>query len=287
MARIGFIGLGIMGYPMAGHLAQAGHQLTVYNRSPEKAHQWQTKYNGHAVDDLNALLSTEIDFLISCVGNDIDLDNIGSSISEKLSSQTLWIDHTTASARLTCDLANTLAENQITLIDAPVSGGEEGAQKGALTIMCGGDAPSYERALPIMNHYAKSIQRMGPSGHGQLTKMVNQIAVTGVIQSLAESLNFASNVGLDPLQVMSVISKGAAQSWQMDNRHKTMIEGNFDFGFSVDWMKKDLDICLHEANQRDIKLPITEIIKGFYEELQQNGQGKLDTSALINRLTDH
>jgi 3-hydroxyisobutyrate dehydrogenase-like beta-hydroxyacid dehydrogenase len=286
MSRIAFIGLGVMGFPMAGHLARAGHELTVFNRTASKASNWVAESGGRmALSASDAAADAEV--AICCVGNDQDLAEVvlgNAGLLQQLQPHSLLIDHTTASASLARHIHQACIDRSIQFIDAPVSGGQQGAIHGQLTIMCGGDPSAYERALPIVKSYALQCQLMGPSGSGQLTKMVNQIAICGLLQSLAEALRFAEAAGLDRLQVIEVISKGAAQSWQMDNRHRTMIAGQYDHGFAVDWMRKDLAILLAEAKSLGVPLPIAALVDQFYQDVQNMGGGRWDTSALLARL---
>ena len=286
MADLAFIGLGVMGYPMAGHLATAGHHVTVYNRTTEKADKWVAQYGGHRADTPRAAASGA-DLVFSCVGNDDDLRAVILGADGALAGMdagAILIDHTTTSADVARELAAACAAQDCAMLDAPVSGGEAGAINGALTVMVGGEAAVFERATPFIDHFARARQLMGPSGAGQLTKMVNQICIGGLVQGLSEGLDFADKAGLDGRAVIEVISKGAAQSWQMENRFETMIDDDFDFGFAVDWMVKDLNICLDEATRHDISLPVTALVKSYYEEVQAMGGGRWDTSSLIRRL---
>lgn len=286
MADLAFIGLGVMGYPMAGHLATAGHHVTVYNRTTEKADKWVAQYGGHRADTPRATASGA-DLVFSCVGNDDDLRAVILGADGALAGMdagAILIDHTTTSADVARELAAACAAQDCAMLDAPVSGGEAGAINGALTVMVGGEAAVFERATPFIDHFARARQLMGPSGAGQLTKMVNQICIGGLVQGLSEGLDFADKAGLDGRAVIEVISKGAAQSWQMENRFETMIDDEFDFGFAVDWMVKDLNICLDEATRHDISLPVTALVKSYYEEVQAMGGGRWDTSSLIRRL---
>ena len=284
MAQIAFIGLGIMGGPMARHLAvKGGHQLCVYNRTTAKAEKWVAENGGRLARTPRAA-SEGCDFVFACVGNDDDLRavTLGSDGAfAGMKPGAIFIDSTTASANVARELHALAAQRGLSFIDAPVSGGQAGAENGALTVMCGGDAEPYARAEPVISAYARACRLMGGPGSGQLTKMVNQICIAGLVQGLAEGLRFAGKAGLDPLEVVDVISKGAAQSWQMDNRHKTMIAGKFDFGFAVDWMRKDFAICLDEARRNGARLPVTALVDQFYSEIQANGGGRWDTSSLI------
>ncbi len=283
--RICFVGLGVMGFHMAGHLAKAGFQVTVYNRTTSKSERWLQEYSGKYVRKLKDAAKQNV--IISCVGDDRDLREIylgDEGLIGQMTQGSLIIDHTTASADIARQLHAAAAERQIGFIDAPVSGGEQGAINGQLTIMCGGDNAAYVKAEPILDAYAKSHQLLGSAGSGQLTKMVNQIAIAGLIQGFAESLHFAEHAGLNRQQVIDVISKGAAHSWQMENRHKTMIKGEYAHGFAVDLMRKDLGICLQEANNNGTSLPVTAIVDQFYADIQQMGGGRWDTSSLLARL---
>lgn len=285
MAKTAFIGLGVMGYPMAGHLAKAGHEVTVYNRTKSKADDWVKAHGGTAAPT-PAEAAKGAEFVFACVGNDDDVRSV--TIAESgafgaMEKNAVFIDHTTASATLARELAER-AEG-FAVIDGPVSGGQAGAENGALTVMCGGDEAAFERAAPIIDAYAKSRRLLGPAGAGQLTKMVNQIAIAGLLQGLAEAMNFAAKSGLSIPDVTDVISKGAAGSWQMENRAATMGEDKFDFGFAVDWMRKDLGICLEEAKLNDARLPVTALVDQFYGDVQDMGGGRWDTSSLLRRLT--
>ena len=291
MAKVSFIGLGVMGSAMAGHLAAAGHRLTVYNRTAEKAARWLGEYGaagpgGHAQAETPAKAAEAADMVFACVGNDQDLEAITlgpDGAFAGLREGTVFIDNTTVSAQVTRRLAAAAAEKGIGYLDAPVSGGEVGAQSGQLTVMVGGAPGDFERAEPLIGAFAKKVALMGPVGAGQTTKMVNQICIAGVVQGLAEAIHFALQAGLDADQVVEVLSRGAAQSWQMDNRWKTMARGEFEFGFAVDWMRKDLDIVLAEAGRLKLDLPLTALVNGFYQELQDLGAGRQDTSSLIRR----
>lgn len=286
MAKIAFIGLGVMGYPMAGHLARAGHQLCVYNRTATKAAQWLAEFPGtQAATPREAALGAE--WVMVCVGNDADLRSVvlgADGAFAGMSPGAVLVDHTTASAQVARELAALAGERQLGFVDAPVSGGQAGAQNGALTIMLGGDAALYARLAPLLQAYARSSRLMGAVGSGQLTKMVNQICVAGLLQGLAEALHFAQCAGLDGHAAMQVISQGAAQSWQLDNRHKSMLADEFDFGFAVDWMRKDLAILLGEARSNGAQLPVTALVDQFYADIQAMGGGRWDTSSLLRRL---
>ena len=275
-----------MGYPMAGHLVKAGHEVTVFNRTTAKAQQW-VEQNGGRLAHTPALAAEDSAIVFMCVGNDQDLMEVATGESGALTGMSpgsILVDHTTASAEAARNLAAQCKEQECHFIDAPVSGGQQGAENGQLTIMCGGDDEPFGKASDVMNCYAKQISLMGPAGNGQLTKMVNQITICGLIQSLAEALNFAERAGLDSHKVIEVISKGAAQSWQMENRHKTMIAGEYEHGFAVDWMRKDLKICLEEADLNGSSLPIAALIDQFYGDVQRLGGGRFDTSSLLYRL---
>ena len=286
MADVAFIGLGVMGYPMAGHLAAAGHRVTVYNRTTEKAKKWVAEHGGKLAKTPHEA-ATGAKFIFSCVGNDDDLRAVilgdGGALSA-MGEGAVLIDHTTTSAEVAREVAQACAAHACAMLDAPVSGGEAGAVNGVLTVMIGGEQAVYDNAAPLIDCFARAHRLMGPSGAGQLTKMVNQICIGGLVQGLSEALHFANKAGLDGRAVIDVISKGAAQSWQMENRYETMIDDEFDFGFAVDWMVKDLKICLDEATQNGISLPVTEIVKTYYEEIQGMGGGRWDTSSLIRRL---
>ena len=283
--KLAFIGLGVMGFPMAGHLANKGHDVTVYNRTQSKAENWVNTYPGQlAPTPAQAAQNAEIVF--TCVGNDDDLKGVvlgEQGVAATLTPDTILVDHTTASAHAAKEIANQLAPKNIEFIDAPVSGGQQGAENGQLTIMCGGNENAFSKALPVLQCYAKQAQLMGGVGSGQLTKMVNQICIAGLIQSLAEGVQFAQKAGLDVEQVFDVIGKGAAQSWQMDNRHKTMNNDEYDHGFAVDWMRKDLAICLEEARANGAHLPVAALVDQFYSEVQSLGGGRWDTSSLLKR----
>ncbi len=283
MQKITFVGLGNMGYPMAGHLIKSDYNVTVYNRSNTKSIKWSEEYNGQYVDNLDQLLKST-DILVLCVGNDDDIKGIAEKAAKSLKAGSIVVDHTTSSANVARECYNLLKQNDISFIDAPVSGGQVGAQNGQLTIMVGGDELVYQQIEPLLKCYAKKITYMGESGNGQLTKMVNQVCLVGVIQGLAEGINFAIKSGLDPKKAIEVISQGAAGSWQMDNRAFTMIEDKFDFGFSVSLVRKDLDIVLAEAKKNGAELPVTTLINQFYEKLVELDMSKYDTSALIKLL---
>ncbi len=284
--RIAFIGLGAMGFPMAGHLARAGHTVTVYNRTPARAQAWHNVYGGK-IAATPAEAAAGQDAVMLCVGNDDDVLAVSTSdlgVLQTLPAGALLIDHTTTSESLAKSLAETARESQVRFLDAPVSGGQIGAEKGALTVMVGASEADYRAALPLIECYAKCVRHMGPQGTGQLTKMVNQICIAGLLQGLAEGLHFAERAGLDASRVTEVIAQGAAQSWQMDNRASTMIAGEFDFGFAVDWMRKDLGIVLEAARTAGIEVPVTELVDRFYADVQNMGGNRWDTSSLIQRL---
>jgi 3-hydroxyisobutyrate dehydrogenase len=287
MAKVAFLGLGVMGYPMAAHLKnKGGHDVTVYNRTTAKAEKWVATHGG-AFALTPALAVKDADFVFSCVGNDDDLRSVtigsnGAFATMKRGS--IFIDNTTASADVARELSVAAATLNLGFIDAPVSGGQAGAENGMLTVMCGGDEATFNKAKPVIESFAKMVGLMGAAGAGQLTKMVNQICIAGLVQALAEGIHFAKRAGLDVEKVVDVISKGAAGSWQMENRHKTMNIGKFDFGFAVDWMRKDLGIVLGEANSNGASLPTTALIDQFYKEIQTMGGKRWDTSSLIARL---
>ncbi len=284
--KLAFLGLGVMGFPMAGHLQKAGHQLTVYNRSRAKAQGWVEQYGGQAASTPREA-AQDAAMVLMCVGNDDDVRSVVYGEDGALAGMragAILIDHTTASAELARELDLACRKQSCGFLDAPVSGGQAGAENGRLSIMCGGSEEAFSQAEPVLAAYAKACVRMGPAGSGQLTKMVNQIAIAGLVQALSEALAFARRAGLDEKRVLEVISKGAAQSWQMDNRAPTMIDGRFDFGFAVDWMRKDLAICLAEARRNGAQLPVTALVDQFYAEVQAAGGGRWDTSSLITRL---
>ena len=286
MAKIGFIGLGVMGYPMAGHLAAKGHQVCVYNRSPDKAQRWVGRFAGtSAASPREAAAGAE--FVLTCVGNDDDLRSVvlgAEGAFAGMAAGAVLLDHTTASATVARELAVLAAERELGWLDAPVSGGQAGAENGQLTVMVGGEAAIYQRALPVLEAYAARVRLMGQAGSGQLTKMVNQICIGGLLQGLAEALHFAQCAGLDGEAAMAVISKGAAQSWQLEHRHASMLAGEFEHGFAVDWMRKDLAILLEEARRNGAQLPVTALVDQFYADVQAMGGGRWDTSSLLARL---
>jgi 3-hydroxyisobutyrate dehydrogenase len=285
--RVAFLGLGVMGYPMAGHLAAAGHHVTVYNRSPARAAQWVAEH-GHASAATPQLAVAQADVVLVCVGNDNDLRSVvlgeqGAFVGMKTGA--VLVDHTTASAQVARELDVAAQQQGLHFVDAPVSGGNVGAIHGALTVMCGGNATVFERVQPVLMAYAKAVTLLGASGAGQLAKMVNQIAIAGVVQGLAEAIAFGDKAGLDMKAVLAVLCQGAAQSWQMQNRGPTMVDNQFDFGFAVDWMRKDLGLVLAEARRNGAQLPVAALVDQFYADLQaRDGGGRMDTSSLIRRL---
>ncbi|HXA71581.1 MAG TPA: NAD(P)-dependent oxidoreductase [Stellaceae bacterium] len=284
--KLAFLGLGVMGYPMAGHLKKHGHDLTVYNRTAEKAKAWAAEHGG-SVKETPAAAAEGADIVFMCVGNDHDVREVATAPKGALAGMkrgSILVDHTTASAEIARELYAAAKAKSVGFLDAPVSGGQAGAQNGKLTIMVGGDAEPFKTAEPVMAHYGRAVTLMGPAGSGQLTKMVNQICIAGVVQGLAEGLNFAVRAGLDGKTVIDVISKGAAQSWQMENRGTTMLEGKFDFGFAVDWMRKDLAICFAEARRNGGSLPVSALVDQFYARIQERGGKRWDTSSLIHLL---
>lgn len=283
MAKATFIGLGVMGGPMAGHLARAGHDVAVYNRTEEKARDWAQKNKGRTYTSV-AKAVDGADIVFSCVGNDRDLREVFDVAAPAMRKGAIFVDHTTASAEIARELAAKAEERGIGFLDAPVSGGQAGAEAGKLTVMAGGEPSWFAEAQPIMAAYAANMTLIGPAGSGQLAKMVNQICIAGVVQGLAEGLHFAKRAGLDVEKVIAAISKGAAQSWQMENRWKTMNEGRFDFGFAVDWMRKDLGLVLEEAERNGAKLDLTELVDSYYADVQNMGGKRWDTSSLIARL---
>jgi 3-hydroxyisobutyrate dehydrogenase len=286
MARTAFIGLGVMGYPMAGHLAAKGHEVTVYNRTAAKAEAWAKLHGGRSAPTPRAAVEGA-EIVFACVGNDDDLRSVTTGPDgafHGLTPNAVFVDHTTASAAVARELFAAARDRGAHFIDAPVSGGQAGAENGVLTVMCGGEAEPYARAEPVIAAFARACRLMGPAGSGQLTKMVNQICIAGLLQGLSEGLHFAQKAGLDGKAVLEVISKGAAGSWQMENRGTTMLDDRFDFGFAVDWMRKDLGICLDEADNNGASLPATALIDQFYKDVQKLGGGRWDTSSLIRRL---
>jgi len=287
MARVAFIGLGVMGFPMAGHLARAGHHVTVFNRTAARAEKWTGEFGGGKSTATPAAAAKEAEFVFCCVGRDSDLRDVtlgADGAFGGMQKGAVFVDHTTASAGIARELSEIAEKRGFDFIDAPVSGGEQGAKNGQLTVMCGGRKAAYARAEPIIRVYSKQCRLLGPSGSGQLAKMVNQICIAGVVQGLSEGLSFARAAGLDPFAVIEVISKGAAQSWQMENRHKTMLEDHFEHGFAVEWMRKDLAICLDEARRNGASLPLTALIDQFYADVENMGGKRWDTSSLFARL---
>ena len=286
MAKVAFLGLGVMGYPMAGYLAKAGHEVTVYNRTTAKAETWAAEHGGaFAATPREAAEGAE--FVMSCVGNDDDLRSV--CLGEEgafagMAAGSVFVDHTTVSALVTRELYAAAGEKSIAFVDAPISGGQAGAENGALVVMCGGDEEAYGRAEPMIDAYAKACRRLGDSGSGQLCKMVNQICIAGLVQGLSEGLHFAQKAGLDGRAVIDVIGGGAAGSWQMVNRYETMLDDQFEHGFAVDWMRKDLGICLSAADEVGASLPVTALVDQFYKDVQKLGGGRWDTSSLIKRL---
>ncbi|MEO1777458.1 MAG: NAD(P)-dependent oxidoreductase [Pseudomonadota bacterium] len=286
MAKLAFLGLGVMGAPMAGHLQKAGHDVTVYNRTASKAQDWVNAHGG-AMATTPRAAADGADFVMACVGNDDDLRGVclgDDGAFAGMQAGAVFVDHTTVSAKVTVALYEAADAQQISFVDAPISGGQAGAENAQLSIMCGGDEGAYARAEPIMDVYAKLCRRIGASGAGQMTKMCNQIAIAGLVQGLSEALHFAEKAGLDGRSVVEVISQGAAGSWQMANRYETMLDDHFDHGFAVDWMRKDLGICLDTADENGASLPVTALVDQFYKDVQKLGGGRWDTSSLIKRL---
>ena len=283
--KVSFIGLGVMGYPMAGYISKAGHNVTVYNRTSAKADKWLSEYKGSKADT-PAKAADGAEYIFTCVGNDNDLREVtfgDNGIFKTIKKNSVYIDNTTASATIAREIYDYSKKNEFGFLDAPVSGGQAGAQNGALTVMIGGDQESFDKAKDKIDCYSKKMKLLGGAGSGQLAKMVNQICIAGLVQGLSEGINFGIKAGLNMEDVIEVISKGAAQSWQMDNRFKTMIEDKFDFGFAVDWMRKDLKIALEEAKKNNSLLPVTEIVDKYYGEVQKMGGNRWDTSSLIKR----
>jgi 3-hydroxyisobutyrate dehydrogenase len=284
MAKVAFLGLGVMGYPMAGHLkTKGGHEVTVYNRTAAKAEKWVAQFGGRQAPTPRRAAEGQ-DFVMACVGNDNDLREVtlgAEGAFHGVGKGAVFVDHTTASAEIARELHGGAAARGFAAIDAPVSGGQAGAENGALTVMCGGEAPAFARAEKIIASYARACNLMGPPGSGQLAKMCNQICIAGLVQGLAEALHFAKRAGLDVEKLIATISKGAAQSWQMENRYKTMTAGKFDFGFAVDWMRKDLGICFAEARRNGAHLPVAALVDQFYSQVQEMGGRRWDTSSLI------
>ena len=283
--KVAFIGLGVMGYPMAGYISKAGHDVTVFNRTKAKAEKWVKEYKGKTADTpMDA--AKDCDFIFTCVGNDNDLREVtlgDKGLFKTAKKGAIYVDNTTASANIARELYKEAKSKGFDFLDAPISGGQAGAEGGILTVMVGGDESPYKKAEPVIDCYSKKIKLLGPSGSGQLTKMVNQICIAGLVQGLSEAINFGMNAGLNMHDVIEVISKGAAQSWQMENRYKTMIDDKFDFGFAVDWMRKDLKIAMDEAKNNGSLLPVTELVDKFYGEVQGLGGNRWDTSSLIKR----
>ncbi|MCV2865762.1 NAD(P)-dependent oxidoreductase [Albidovulum sediminicola] len=286
MAKVAFLGLGVMGFPMAGHLQAKGHSVTVYNRTPAKAAAWVGKHGGSAAAT-PAEAAKGAEFVMACVGNDDDLRSVclgEAGAFAGMAKGAVFVDHTTVSAAVTRELAAAAAELGLGYVDAPVSGGQAGAENGVLSVMCGGSEDAYARAEPVIAAYARICRRLGDTGAGQLAKMVNQICIAGLVQGLSEGLHFAEKAGLDIVELVEVISQGAAGSWQMANRHKTMADGKFDYGFAVDWMRKDLGICLRTGDEIGASLPVTALVDQFYKDVQKMDGGRWDTSSLIARL---
>ncbi len=286
MAKVAFLGLGVMGYPMAGHLVAKGHEVTVWNRSPAKAAAWTAQYGGKSAATAREA-AEGAEFVMACVGNDDDLRQVclgDDGAFAGMQAGAIFVDHTTVSAKVTRELAEIAGKSGIGFVDAPVSGGQAGAENGVLSVMCGGDEAAYARAEPVIDAYARICRRLGDSGAGQIAKMMNQICIAGLVQGLSEALAFGEKAGLDGAAVVEVISQGAAGSWQMQNRHQTMLADQFDFGFAVDWMRKDLKICLETADSIGASLPVTALVDQFYKDVQNMGGGRNDTSSLIRRL---
>ena len=286
MANVAFLGLGVMGYPMAGHLKTAGHSVTVYNRTTTKAESWGNQYGG-AMATTPAQAAKGADFVMACVGNDDDLRGVclgEDGAFSGMSTGAIFVDHTTVSAKVTAQLYAACEQQGLSFVDAPISGGQAGAENGVLSIMCGGDQTAYDTAEPIMAAYSRMCRRIGESGAGQKTKMCNQIAIAGLVQGLSEALHFAQKAGLDGAAVVEVISQGAAGSWQMSNRYQTMLDDHFEHGFAVDWMRKDLGICLQAADETGASLPVTALVDQFYKDVQKMDGGRWDTSSLFKRL---
>ncbi|MEF3047685.1 NAD(P)-dependent oxidoreductase [Pseudotabrizicola sp. L79] len=286
MAKVAFLGLGVMGFPMAGHLVAKGHEVTVYNRNPAKAEAWVAKHGGKSAPTPREAALGQ-DFVMSCVGNDDDLRAVclgPDGAFAGMDPGAIFVDHTTVSALVTRELSGIAVERGLGFVDAPVSGGQAGAENGVLSVMCGGEQSIYDQAEPVIAAYARICRLLGSSGAGQIAKMMNQICIAGLVQGLSEALAFGEKAGLDGEKVVEVISQGAAGSWQMANRHKTMLDGKFDYGFAVDWMRKDLGICLATANEIGASLPVTALVDQFYADVQRMGGGRHDTSSLIRRL---
>jgi len=288
MTTVAFIGLGVMGYPMAGHLSNAGHKVQVYNRTKTKAGKWAAEFGGTA-HNTPAKAANGADIVCACVGNDDDLRSVAfgsDGILSGMDKGAIFVDHTTASATVAREIGEQAKILGIGFLDGPVSGGQAGAENGALTVMLGGDQADFDKVKPVIQAFAKAVTLLGPVGSGQICKMVNQICIAGLVQGLSEAIAFSENAGLDTSKVVDVISKGAAQSWQMENRASTMIADEFEFGFAVDWMRKDLKICLEEANVNGSRLPVTALVDQFYAQIQKKGGGRWDTSSLLRLLTD-
>ncbi|MBU3035320.1 NAD(P)-dependent oxidoreductase [Tritonibacter mobilis] len=286
MAKIAFLGLGVMGYPMAAHLQKAGHSVTVYNRTSAKAERWASETGGSFAPTPKSA-AEGADFVMACVGNDDDLRSVclgDDGAFAGMQAGAIFVDHTTVSAQVTAQLYSAAKNSGIGFVDAPISGGQAGAENGVLSIMCGGDADHFDKAAPVMEAYSRICRRIGESGAGQMTKMCNQIAIAGLVQGLSEALHFAEKAGLDGRAVVEVISQGAAGSWQMANRYETMLDDHFDHGFAVDWMRKDLGICLDTGDDIGASLPVTALVDQFYKDVQKLGGGRWDTSSLIKRL---
>ena len=286
MTKLAFLGLGVMGFPMAGHLAAAGHEVTVYNRTRAKADAWVAKHGGRAADT-PAAAAKGADIVLACVGNDDDLRAVCTGPDGAFATMgkgAIFVDHTTVSAKVTRELYAAAKDKALGFVDAPISGGQAGAENAQLSIMCGGDQADYDTIAPVIAVYAKLARRIGDSGAGQMTKMCNQIAIAGLVQGLSEAMHFADKAGLDGHAVIEVISQGAAGSWQMNNRYKTMLDDHFTHGFAVDWMRKDLGICLDTADENGASLPVTALVDQFYKDVQKMGGGRWDTSALFKRL---
>jgi len=286
MAKLAFLGLGVMGFPMAGHLQGAGHDVCVYNRTAAKAEKWAQDHGGRTAPTPHDA-AQGADFVMACVGNDDDLRSVclgEDGAFAGMQDNAVFVDHTTVSARVTQELYEAARARDLHFVDAPISGGQAGAENGQLSIMCGGDQTAYDAAEPIMNTYAKLCRRIGETGAGQMTKMCNQIAIAGLVQGLSEALHFAEKAGLDGRAVVEVISQGAAGSWQMSNRYETMLDDHFEHGFAVDWMRKDLGICLNTANENGASLPVTALVDQYYKDVQKMGGGRWDTSSLFKRL---
>jgi len=287
MSNVAFVGLGVMGYPMAGYISKAGHNVTVYNRTDTKADRWVAEFKG-SKSETPAKAADGADFIFTCVGNDNDLKEVtfgDNGIFKTIKKGAIYIDNTTASATIAREIYEYSTKNEFGFLDAPISGGQAGAENGALTVMIGGDQKNFDKAKDIIDCYSKKMKLLGAAGNGQLAKMMNQICIAGLVQGLSEAINFGMKAGLNVEDVIEVISKGAAQSWQMENRYKTMIDNKFDHGFAVDWMRKDLKIALEEAKKNGSLLPVTEIVDQYYEEVQKMGGNRWDTSSLIKRLS--